>query len=393
MIAPLSARLSEVLWFWLFVAPALALAVLSLSGERRRASYYMENLQNVPNAARLPPATVIVPVKGPEEGLRENLAALAGLDYPDYELIVAARQASDIPEGVAPERARIVLAGDTDQAAGEKIENLLAAVAAARNGSEVFAFADSDGRVSRGWLRALIAPLDRERVGASTGYRWYLPDPPDFWSLLRSVWNSVIAGQFGPGPCRFAWGGAMAIRKETFQRCRVPEFWRGSISDDYSLSAAVRNGGLEVRFAPGALVASTDHTSAGEFSRWIQRQMIITRVYYPRLWWTAFVSHVIYCGAMVVCVAAAFQGRLAGEYALVALLGLGMLKGANRATLAKAALPEHSEWFKRYGWIHTWWVPLGAWVWLYSLVASAFTDVIEWRGNRYRLSRGHVERR
>ena len=34
---------------------------------------------------------MIVPVKGQDEGLRENLAALAALDYPDYELIVVAR--------------------------------------------------------------------------------------------------------------------------------------------------------------------------------------------------------------------------------------------------------------------------------------------------------------
>ena len=53
--------------------------------------------------ARLPPASVIVPVKGEDEGLRENLAALASLDYPDYELIVAARSAADIPPGVLPQ--------------------------------------------------------------------------------------------------------------------------------------------------------------------------------------------------------------------------------------------------------------------------------------------------
>ena len=48
-------------------------------------------------AETLPPVTVIVPVKGYDEGLRENLAALAALDYPDYELIVAANWAEDIP--------------------------------------------------------------------------------------------------------------------------------------------------------------------------------------------------------------------------------------------------------------------------------------------------------
>jgi GT2 family glycosyltransferase len=335
---------------------------------------------------------VIVPVKGPEEGLQENLASLAAQDYPDYELLVVARDTSDIPQGAVPVGARAVLSGEGDGRAGEKIQNLLAGVAAARASSEVFAFADSDGRVGKRWLRALVARLGSERVGASTGYRWHLPDPPDFWSLMRSVWNAVIAGRFGPGPNSFAWGGAMAIRRETFFHCRVPDFWRGSVSDDYSLSAAVRHAGLEIHYAPGALLVSTDHTSAAEFLRWIRRQMVITRVYRPRLWWQGLLSHVIYCGAMVVCVAEAFRGHLLGEYALVALLGLGMLKGSNRASLAKAALPEYEQWFKRHGWVHTWWVPLATWVWMYSLLASAFTNVIEWRGNRYRLGRKGVEK-
>lgn len=380
------------LWFWLLVVPALLLAALSLKGERRRASYYAENLKDVWEESKCLPATVIVPVKGPEEGLCENLASLAALDYPDYELIVVARIGSDIPEGVIPERARIVLAGETPLDTGEKVGNLLAAARVARPSSEIFAFADSDGRVSRRWLRALAHPLDRERAGASTGYRWHLPSSPDFWSLIRSVWNAVIAGQFGPDPCKFAWGGAMAIRKEVFHRCQVPEFWRGSVSDDYSLSAAVRRAGLEVHFAPGALVASTGRTSAGEFLRWIQRQMIITRVYYARLWWAALAAHVVYCGAMAACVTALSQGRLLGGFVLVVLLGLGMLKGANRARLACAALPEYGSWFEHHGWVHTWWVPLATWVWLFSLLASALTNVIEWRGNCYRLSRKGVER-
>lgn len=375
------------LLFWILTGLALALALASFRGERLRADHVAASLAETPPESTLEPATVIVSVKGPDEGLKGNLAALASLDYPDYELIVVARAAEDIPAGVLPPVARVVIAGDGDPDTGEKINNLLAAVRAARGESAIFAFADSDGRPASGWLRALAATLARPGVGVGTGYRWYLPAPPDFWSLMRGVWNSVIAGGFGPGPNRFAWGGAMAIRREIFERARVADHWRGAVSDDYVLSAAVRSAGLEIAYAPGALVVSSDHTSACEFLRWIERQMIITRIHEPMLWWQALIAHLIYCAAMVAAVAVALQGNLWGEYSLVAQWGLGMLKGANRASIAKSALPDQQEWFKKHGWVLTWWVPLGTWVWLYALLASARTNTIEWRGRRYRLQR------
>ena len=71
--------------------------------------------------------------------------------------------------------------------------------------------------------------------------------------------------------------------------------------------------------------------------------------------------------------------------ALIAQLSPGMLKGLNRATLAKAALPEYEGWFKRHIWIHAIWVPLATWVWLIALVSSAFGNTIRWRGYTHRL--------
>src|SRR5258708_290539 len=126
-------------WYWLFAAPAILLAFLALRGERKRAEYVERRLSEKPEKpGDLPPATVIVPVKGDDEGLRENLAALANLDYPDYELLIVAREAADIPAGVLPVRAKVVLAHDEESDTAEKIQSLLVAVRVARKRSEVF---------------------------------------------------------------------------------------------------------------------------------------------------------------------------------------------------------------------------------------------------------------
>src|SRR5215471_18285327 len=109
-----------VFWYWFFVGPALLLALLSLRGERKRAEYVAARLHA--DEGPMPPATVIVPVKGEDEGLRENLAALASLDYPDYELIVVAHSADDIPRGVLPSHCKVVLSHGEDAQTAEKVQ-------------------------------------------------------------------------------------------------------------------------------------------------------------------------------------------------------------------------------------------------------------------------------
>ena len=373
-------------WYWLLAGPALLLAALSLRGERKRAAYVARRLCETPEY--LPPASVIVPVKGEDEGLGENLAALASLDYPDYELLVVARAAADIPPDVLPCRAKIVLAHGDDRRAAEKAQNLQAAVRAARKRSQILAFADSDGRVTRRWLRALAAPLGEPGVGAATGYRWFTPAPPTFWALMRGVWDAVVAGTLGPGDNRFAWGGAMAIRKETFLGARVAEYWNNTLSDDYALSTAVHAAGGTIAYAPGALVPCLEHITAARFFRWMRRQLALTRVYNPRQWWPGLMAHIFYCGGMAASVVASAKGYRLADLALVAQLLPGMLKGFNRVTLAKAALPEYEAWFRRHAWVYVIWVPLATWIWLVGLAASAFGNTIEWRGHKYRLKRG-----
>lgn len=383
--------LSVVSLYWFFVGPALVLAFLSLRGERKRAAYVAERLAE--DSDYLPPASVIVPVKGQDEGLRENLAALAALDYPDYELLVTAHSAADIPPGVLPARVKIVLSHGGDAQASEKIQNLMAAVRSTRQRSEIFAFADSDARVTKRWLRALAAPLADPTVGASTGYRWFVPAPPTFWTLMRGVWDAVCAGMLGPGDNPFVWGGSMAIQKETFFELGVFEHWKNAVSDDYALTTALKAAGRKIAYAPGALAPSFDRVGFTGFFEWSRRQLILTRVYRPRLWWTGLVAHIFYCGGMAASIAASLAGYRLAEWALIAQLSPGMLKGLNRATLARAALPEQEAWFRRHAWVHAIWVPLATWLWLVVLISAALQNHITWRGTRYDLQRNGVARR
>jgi GT2 family glycosyltransferase len=177
----------------------------------------------------------------------------------------------------------------------------------------------------------------------------------------------------------------MAIRKETFFDARVYSYWKNTVSDDYALSAAVRKAGLAIAFAPGALTPCFERLSCGRFFAWIRRQMTITRVYNPRLWGLGLAAHIFYCLAMAASVIACIDGYLPAALALAAQLIPGMIRGWNRAVLARQALPEYGKWFRRYAWTHAIFNSAATWVWLIALASSAAGNSIVWRGRRYRL--------
>jgi hypothetical protein len=138
--------------------------------------------------------------------------------------------------------------------------------------------------------------------------------------------------------------------------------WTGAVSDDYVLTRAVHDAGLRIAYAPGAIATSVDHIGFADLLRWTARQMIITRVYHPRLWFNGFAAHAIYCAGMVASAASGLW------WALALQLAPGMWKAARRGGL-----------------IHGLLAPAATWLWMWSLAASAFTRTIEWRGRRYTL--------
>ena len=100
--------------FWFFVIPATLATFWSIRTGRRYLEHVQSSLQDPPGSYH-PPATLIVPVKGLEHDLSQNLLTLAEQDYPDYELIVVSRSESDLglrsAQTVLGERARVVIAG------------------------------------------------------------------------------------------------------------------------------------------------------------------------------------------------------------------------------------------------------------------------------------------
>ena len=389
---------------WLFYSLAALVvlqSILSLRGGLRYFDFFRRGL-DARRELYMPFASVFVPCRGLDQGLRSNLTALFLQHYPSYELIFVtdryddpalaiAKSLSAEFEGQTVARARFVVAGGAEHS-GQKVHNLLAGIAESDAASEVFVFVDTDARTRPDWLRSLVAPLADEAVGASTGYRWFLPVTGGFASHLRSVWNASIASALGPNVWRnFCWGGSTAIRRATFERLNVRGRWRGTVSDDYALTNALQNAEMQVRFVPACLTASLEDCTFRELLEFTTRQLKITRVYAPHLWRLVLISNLLFVafffgGLTLTALLAAFELPFALPLALVSVVFLlGVWKAFFRLRAVALALEDQHARMRAGLWAHLFLWPLTAVLFLYNALAAAASRRIVWRGITYEL--------
>ena len=351
----------------------------------------------------LPPASVVVPCRGLDQSLRANLAALFTQHYPRYEILFVADSADDAALRVAKELAgefarqgsetavRFIVAGQTEDC-GQKVHNLRAAVAQADTASEVFVFVDTDARTRPDWLRSLVAPLADQNTGATTGYRWFLPVVGNFSSQLRSVWNASIASALGANTRRnFCWGGSTAIRREIFEHLNVRERWRGTLSDDFTLTRTLQAAQMPIRFVPNCLVASHEDSSFGELVEFTTRQLKITRVYAPHLWlivlWSNLVWSLVFYGGICLSLSLLVAGsEFYWPAAIVcAIYLLGMWKAFFRLRAVALPLADYHAALRRSVAAHLFAWPLASLLYVYNALAALFSRRINWRGITYEL--------
>jgi cellulose synthase/poly-beta-1,6-N-acetylglucosamine synthase-like glycosyltransferase len=377
-------------------------------------SYVRQALANNHPTFR-PKVSVILPCKGLDPGFKDNVGKLLRQDYlrsdgqPNFEVIFAVATNDDpalnVLQAVMQEcpsvKTKLVVAGVCDYRA-QKINNQLAALKERAADSEVLVFVDSDVVARPDFLGHLVAPLSDSTVGIATGYRFYIPFRGDWPSLLRSMWNRLTAWELVSRSLSFAWGGAMAITAQNFEKAEIRRAWDRAADDDLSMTTAVKLIGLKVIFVPQCLVVSDGDASLTEIVDWTNRQLILTKVYYPALWWKAMLRATVLALWLLIelyCLASfLFGGHL--EYLNAALIGLllwpvelyflfqaqGLWKNVLSDSVASLSEQEKiDEAYDKTLWRFTIMLPLAhlllPWLTLYSML----TNKISWRGVKYEL--------
>jgi ceramide glucosyltransferase len=348
-----------------------------------------------------PVAAVICPCKGAEPGLEENLAALTKFDYPNYEVYFAVASSLDPAmkaiEGVKAMSTRpthIVVAGPPGDCS-EKVFNLRRAVEALPGNVDVIVFTDSDARLSREWLRKIIAPLQDARIGATTAYRWIIPSGAmgagGFASALASAWNGSVATLLGRAGENFCWGGGTAIRRQTFDDVGVMEAWSGAVSDDLAMTQALEQAHRPIVFCAECLAPTLHPWTGKTLLEFTNRQILITRVYASKRWILGALAHLGYSLTLIYAAFVLIKLMINGDTwiqaaAIACVIPLlSAMKGALRTVAVDEVLPQWRGQLKKWSWVWMTLAPIVPFLFSWNFIASLTTKRLRWRGVSYEL--------
>jgi hypothetical protein len=349
-----------------------------------------------------PRTAVIVPCKGYDPDLESNLRVVLAQDYHNYEVLFGIESDDDDARPVIDRvchanpriSTRVVCAGRCCQS-GQKIDNLLAAISRLPDRVEVLAFLDADARPGRTWLRSLLANLNREAVGATTGYRWLLPKRGGLANYLAYSINSAVAGLLGPGGHHLVWGGSWAIRREVFEQIGIGQAWQGTLSDDLVASRALHGSGLPVLFEPGAVTLSPVDFTLGSVWEFMRRQYVIGRRYAAGWWKLAVAANSLAQAVLWIGLLAALLGwgvptawRVLLLTNSLGLYGLHVFRGAVRQSLSRLYVPTATPQLTAARKVDVLLAPLMGLLNLAVLWSSAVGSRIRWRGIAYWISPG-----
>ena len=342
-----------------------------------------------------PRTAVICPCRGVEPGLERNLTSLTEFDHQNYEVFFVLASASDpafsiVKRVAATSRAKAhVVIAEKPEGCSEKVNNLRVAVEQLPADFEFIAFADSDGRPGKSWLKRLVAPLHDPRLGATTTMRWLIPNRSNLATALLAAWNAPVVTMLSENGKNFCWGGGTAIRRSVFDQAGIIEEWRNSISDDYSMTLALQRTGRSILFLPECLTLSYVETDFPGLLEFTNRQILITRVYAQDTWAMGGATHLLYSLTIALGAILTLGDLIATvpAFHLATLTFLPVLLGIIRSTLRLAGvtevLPAARSQIMGQAWIYLLLTVFVPFLYVVNFAFSLISRRVRWRGVTY----------
>jgi ceramide glucosyltransferase len=212
--------------------------------------------------------SVLKPLAGIDEGLRENLVSFFDQDYAAFELIFAVRHTTDPAYALATslmERypaipCRLLLTGEPPYP-NAKVYSLSMMTAAAAH--DVLVMSDSDIRVERDFLRHIAVEIAADKYDLATcPYRAIGGNT--IWSRLEALgmntdfWGGVLVAKLVEG-VRFTIGPTVVARRKVFEAIPWPSL-SGYLAEDFVLGQRAAEMGFRVALSQFVV----EHRLSGE---------------------------------------------------------------------------------------------------------------------------------
>jgi ceramide glucosyltransferase len=335
-----------------------------------------------------PPVSLLKPVHGAEPNLDAHIASFFEQDYSDYEILFCARSAND--PGLQTARqvaahypsvpAKFLVTGERTYI-NAKVSSLEKMAAAAN--TDIFIISDSDVRVTRNYIREVVAPFAKEKVGAVTCLYRGVADE-GLWSKLEAAGMSVemssgvLVANMMEG-MQFTLGPTMAVRRSCVDEMGGFAYLGPYCADDFVLGNQVAANGHEVVLSDHVI----DHVILNlSFTASVKHQvrwMKSTRFSRPKGHFGTSLTFALPFG-IIAGLAAWGMGK---PYLALGLLAYSILARALMAAVVGAAVVEERHLLRT-----VLLYPLRDLMGFFYWAASYGSSTVVWRGQVYRLAEG-----
>jgi len=227
-----------------------------------------------------PPVSFLKPLKGTDPGMYDALRSHCLLDYPEYEILLGVTDPDDPAISVVQElmeefpQGRIRLVHCTERlGVNGKVSSLAQLATLAKH--EFLVVNDSDIRVSRGYLRDIVAELEQPGTGLVTCLYRGLPSA----TLASRLEALGISTDFSPGVLAareierglgFGLGSTLALRRSDLASIGGFESIADYLADDYEIGRRIRERGLRVTLSRNIVET---FIPAYDFSQFVLHQL------------------------------------------------------------------------------------------------------------------------
>jgi len=216
-------------------------------------------------------ASVIIPIKGLDAGLEENVKSLLSQDYPKYEVIYVVDNYDDPSVPILRKyNVKIIKTEEVCEKCSGKIKAQLTGLKYASG--DVIVFGDSDTWYPKYWLKELVKPLSN--FVATTVFSWPKPYRLSLSNFIRAgFWTFGFESQAIGGT--FLWGGSMAFKRGFFDSYVIQELSK-NWCDDCTLTRIAKERG-KIGFVINAMPSNVFDEK--DLINWSKRQMITVYMY------------------------------------------------------------------------------------------------------------------